>query len=269
MGGILGFSLLLDLIGTGCIVVGIVTDGPYTPALIGIGAALLISGSVIMISGARTGGLRGRRRLMTQGLALPATVVAMRETGVTINDSPVFGFRLEVHRDRHPPFEATVRQQVPRMFVGAVLPGSTVMVRQDPDKPSRVAIDWSHVPGAPRSPITADSLAESLHTVPPERRLRPGDVLARGRRGIATIVSARTMGTLEDLDLDDMEHDEGDEMFVFELSVKLPGRDPYPATVVHGVPARLVGRVGPGLEIPVAADRDDPENLVAIAWDEV
>jgi hypothetical protein len=78
---------------------------------------------------------------------------------VTINDSPVFGFKLDVRREGHPPLEMTVRQQVPRMFVGAVLPGSTVMVRQDP--------------------------------------------------------------------------------------------------------------AGPGLELPVAADREDPEHLVAIAWDEV
>ena len=58
-------------------------------------------------------------------------------------------------------------------------------------------------------------------------------------------------------------------MFIFEFEVKLPGSEPYPATVVHGVPARLIGRVGPGLELPVAADREDPEHRVAIAWDEV
>jgi hypothetical protein len=269
VGGLLGLTLLMDLAGAGCVVAGILSDGPQSPVLIGIGAALLVSGSVIMLVGARTGRLRGARRLMTEGLALPATVLAMRETGVTINNSPVFGFQLEIRREGHPPYPVTVRQQVPRMFVGAVLPGGTVMVRQDPEHPDRVAIDWSEPPGPRHVTITPENLAEALHTVPPEQRLRPDDVLARGRRGIATVVSARTLGTLEDLNLAEMEHDPGDEMFVFELEVKLPGRDPYLATVIHGVPVRLIGRVGPGLELPVAADREDPEHRVAIVWDEV
>ena len=269
MGGLLAFSLLLDLAGTGCVVVGIVNGGEYGPALIGLGAALLISGSLIMAFSARTGRITGSRRLLAQGIPLPATVTAMRETGVTVNDSPIFGFKLDLRREGHPPIEVTVRQAVPRMFVGAVLPGSTVMVRQDPEHPSRVAIDWSQPPTAHAPVLTPEAVAAALRTVPPEQRLRPGDVLSRGRRGIATIVSARTLGTLEALDLAEMEHDAGDEMFLFELEVKLPGRDPYPATVVHGVPARLIGHVGPGRELPVAADREDPEHRVAIAWDEI
>ena len=269
MGGFLAFSLLLDLAGTGCLVVGIVGGGQYGPALIGMGIALLISGSVLMIFASRAGGVSGSRRLLTEGISLPATVTAMKETGVTVNDSPVFGFKLAIQREGHPPLEMTVRQQVPRMFVGAVLPGSTVIVRQDRANPSRVAIDWSHPPEAHRPRITPETVADALRTVPPERRLRPGEVLSRGRRGIATVVSARTLGTLEQLDLAEMEHDEGDEMFIFEFEVKLPGSEPYPATVVHGVPARLIGRVGPGLELPVAADREDPQHRVAIAWDEV
>lgn len=269
MGRMLAFTLLLDLAGAGFIGAGILSDGPASPVLIGIGVALLISGSITLIAATRAGGLGGSRQLMTEGISLPATVLAMRETGVTINESPVFGFDLEIHREDHPPLRATLRQRVPRMFVGAVLPGGTVMVRQDPERSDRVAIDWSTPPGPPQVPITPEDFAESLRTVPPERRLRPADVLARGRRGIATVVSARTLGTLEDLDLDEMEHDPGDEMFLFELEVKLPGRDPYPATVVHGVPARLIGHVGPGLELPVAADREDPEHQVAIVWDEV
>jgi hypothetical protein len=51
------------------------------------------------------------------------------------------------------------------------------------------------------------------------------------------------------------------------MAVKLPGRSEYDAEVAHRVPDRLIGRVGPGVEVEIAADRDDPERSVAIDWD--
>ncbi len=76
------------------------------------------------------------------------------------------------------------------------------------------------------------------------------------------------MGELVDLGLAD-EGDAGweDDLFLIGLDVKLPGRDPYPAQILHRVPDAMVGLVGPGREVEVAVDRDDPEHQVAIDWE--
>ena len=56
-----------------------------------------------------------------------------------------------------------------------------------------------------------------------------------------------------------------DRLYILELEVKLPGRSPYPVRIGHRLPERLYGRVGPGMIIPVAVDRDDDQS-VAIDW---
>jgi hypothetical protein len=264
----LAFAILFDIAGTGCLVAGILADGPARPGLIAMGISLLVAGSITLFFGLRLGPMGATRRLLRSGEPAHAAVRSMRDTGVTINGAPVIRFELEVLGDGPSPAAATVTQRVPRMLAGAVLPGTQVAVRLDPANPTRVAIDWSEVPRPATEDVTPADPVAALRATPPEERLRPRDILARGRRGRAEVVSTRTMGTLEELDLADMEHDSGDEMFLFELEVKLPGRDPYPATVIHRVPAALVGRVGPGREVPVAVDRDDPEHRMAIDWEE-
>jgi hypothetical protein len=59
-----------------------------------------------------------------------------------------------------------------------------------------------------------------------------------------------------------------DRVFVIQLEVKLPGRDPYAATIGHRVPERLVGKVGPRTAVDVAVGRGDDQE-VAIDWDSV
>jgi len=53
---------------------------------------------------------------------------------------------------------------------------------------------------------------------------------------------------------------------MIQLEVKLPGRDPYNATIGHRVPERLVGKVGPRTAVDVAVGRGDDQE-VAIDWD--
>jgi hypothetical protein len=43
--------------------------------------------------------------------------------------------------------------------------------------------------------------------------------------------------------------------------------DRYAAQVLHRVPDEYVGKIGPGLEVEIAVDREDPEHQVAIDWE--
>jgi len=282
MNSIALIGLALDGIGTALVIAGVVAGGEARWGLIITGAILCSVGVYVYITGRKVGGLFGEGpRLVRTGSPTTAIVERMWETGVTVNDSPVFGFGLQVTRERQAPYSAQVQQAVPRMLVGAVLPGATLAVRVDPADPSRVAIDWASaraaggrpaiVPGAATAAVagaSAAELAEAVRDLPPEQRGDAAALLAHGRRATARITGARAVGTAGDLKLVPAgDPRAGDEMLLLDLEVKIPGRDPYPASVLHRVPSHLLGRVGPGLEVQVAVSRDDPEHDVAIDWE--
>ncbi len=231
----------------------------------------------------RTGARIGRlvwtgRKVLETGLPGRGTITRMWETGVTINDQPVFGFELDLEVDGLPPGTASVQQVVPRMLAGAVLPGHSVAVKVDREDSSEVVIDWSETPvaaadpGAGRAPGSAE-IAEALGAAlrerggggvePPESA---ADLLRSGRRGTATLTSVADVGEIGELGLAGGDSElEDDRLYVIGMDVKLPGRSPYPAQIGHRVPDRLIGRIGPGLQVPVAVDRDDDQS-VAIDW---
>ena len=52
----------------------------------------------------------------------------------------------------------------------------------------------------------------------------------------------------------------------FTLEVRVDGRDPYELQGLFRIPAKLVGRVGPGTLLPAKVHPSDPKK-VAIDWD--
>ena len=74
------------------------------------------------------------------------------------------------------------------------------------------------------------------------------DLLARGRRADAVIVSMRRMGRIGDLGLAGPTDERADdELFLMELEVDTPWGDAVSSRVLHRVPDHLVGRVGLGV----------------------
>lgn len=269
------FGVLADAAGMALVVAGAVTGNT---SLLAPGVPLLIMGTIFWLVGAKTRSMLGGQSLRSMvrsasgategGLPARAVVQAIGETGMTINEAPVFAFDLEVRREGQPPYPVAVKQLVPRMLVGAVLPGYEVAVRVDPSDPSRVTIDWSEMPRAAATGVETALPEDLISSVPPERRGSAAELLARGRRGTARLVGIRDMGDAVELGLMDAADERaGARMALLELEVKLPGQDPYPATVLHWQPARLVGQIGPGRRLVVAVGRDNPEREVAVDWD--
>ena len=271
-------GLVMDGIGMALIIAGVVTGGQARWGLVITGAALSVAGAFMYLTGRKVGSFSGvTPRLLRTGLPARALVERMWETGVTINDSPVFGFGLQITREGQEAYSAEVQQAVPRMLVGAVLPGATLAVTLDPADPARVAIDWS-APPAPAagagnlSALAAaappEEVAEAIRALPAEQRGSAAELLARGRRGTARLVGIRDMGDAVELGLMAADDERaGARLALLELEVKLPGKEPYPAQVLHWLPARLEGRVGPGRTLVVAVGRDDPEHEVAVDWE--
>jgi hypothetical protein len=88
----------------------------------------------------------GNQDLIGAGVPARALVTSMRDTGTTVNDQVVVAFDLQVQPAGGPPYAVSHRQILPRLLMGAVLPGKLVQVWSDPVDTQRLAIDWSALP---------------------------------------------------------------------------------------------------------------------------
>ena len=80
------------------------------------------------------------QRLMATGRQGTATVTAIRDTGLTVNENPQVELDLQVSVDGSPAYAVTHRQVVSRVAIPAFQPGATVPVRVDPADPHTLLI---------------------------------------------------------------------------------------------------------------------------------
>jgi metallo-beta-lactamase class B len=92
------------------------------------------------------------RAVRERGLPALATVLEIRDTGVKVNDDPVVGFRLEVHAEGLPPWQAETRCVVSPLAIPQIQPGAVLAVRYDPLDHARVAIALGDEPPAGPAP---------------------------------------------------------------------------------------------------------------------
>ena len=224
--------------------------------------ALAISGFTFWMFGRAMGRVSGMTaRLQKSGLPGTATIVAVGDTGVTVNNDPVVKFVLDVAVADGIPYRVETRQLVSRVLIGSVVTGTKVAVRVDPDRKDDVAIDWSQPAQDGSSPAAAPLSGGKVGSA--------AELLTSGKRGTAIITAMQDMGDISDLGYVAGDAPNADDrMFLVQLEVKLPGRAAYPATVGHRVPERLVGKVGPRTAVDVAVGRDDDQE-VASDWDSV
>lgn len=79
--------------------------------------------------------------LMATGVVGHATIGAVRDTGMTVNDNPVVELDLRVTSPSSPaPYPVTHRQLINRLQVAQLQPGATVQVRIDPVDPQSIVL---------------------------------------------------------------------------------------------------------------------------------
>ena len=79
-------------------------------------------------------------RLLDTGRQGTATVTALRDTGVTINDNPQVELDLDVAVQGMPVYPVTHRQVISRLAIMGFQPGATLPVRVDPLQPRSLII---------------------------------------------------------------------------------------------------------------------------------
>jgi hypothetical protein len=80
------------------------------------------------------------QHLMANGRPGLATVKAIRQTGVMVNDNPQVELDLEVNVEGLTPYAATHRQVIALVAIGGFQPGASVPVRVDPHDPQSLIV---------------------------------------------------------------------------------------------------------------------------------
>jgi hypothetical protein len=80
------------------------------------------------------------RRLLQVGRRGLATVVAVRQTGVHVDDNPQAELDLQVAVAGLDTYEVTHRQVISRMAIDSFWPGAKVPIRVDPQDPRNVLV---------------------------------------------------------------------------------------------------------------------------------
>ena len=107
----------------------------------GLYLALLAIGSALFLWGMFSGFLMqpgNYRRIKANGVEAEATILAISDTGVTINKNPVAKLRLRVQPLGMAAYEVEVKTMVSRLAIPR--PGDGVRVKFDPNKPEDVIV---------------------------------------------------------------------------------------------------------------------------------
>lgn len=95
--------------------------------------------------------------LERSGVAAPAEILEVWDTGWTVNDSPVIGMKVRVRPAGRPEFEATIEKTtISRIAVPQFQPGNLIPVRFDPQNPASIAVDPDGDPTAESAPSSGN-----------------------------------------------------------------------------------------------------------------
>jgi serine protease Do len=104
-------------------------------------------------------GMSEAKDLQRVGLPAQAEILAIGETGLTVNGNPVITLDVEVRPADRPPYQATIKRLlVSRLEVPQFQPGRVIPVRFDPKAPSRVSFDL----GPPKAAKTGNPFVDDF-----------------------------------------------------------------------------------------------------------
>ena len=134
IGGIIGL-----LVGVGAVVATAGQSGIY----VGLGMLVLFGGMFYLFYRLFFKPMINAARLQKTGLPGKATILEVKDTGVTINNSPQVKLMLEVKNSYGQKYNAQCRVLVSRINPNMFMPGMEVPVKIDPKNEQNVVIDYS------------------------------------------------------------------------------------------------------------------------------
>ena len=96
------------------------------------------------------------------GLSGQANIVSLQEGGPYVNDRPTITMELDVDLPGRERYRARAKQNVGRLVIGRLQPGTTIPVRVDPKDPANVVVDELPMLGHPDAPAEQGDPLEKL-----------------------------------------------------------------------------------------------------------
>ncbi len=241
----------------------------------------VVGGLIFYARRAVRGMMQGDQKLLTYGLPGTGLVLAVRDTGTTINNIyAVIEVRLRVSLPGRADYEAAARTMLGRLNFGAIQPGMTLNLRVDPANPLKVEIDRAapaaQPPGAAPAAHGALSTPGGTFNVPgvagnlrADKVRRADDVIAEGSKGQAVIQSVSHTGATAGQMAPGAKLDASkakDPMIYLAFQVEPEdGTPPFASQGVHRVPEKHLGKFVIGKRVPVAFLPGEP-GTATIDW---
>jgi hypothetical protein len=212
------------------------------------------------------GGRKRKQRLEEAGVNATAEVVAIRDTGVTINENPRVAITLRVNpTDGSASFDLSTKKTVSRVAIPRA--GDSFVVRYDPDDHDNFVIGQPAAAEAAIEDVSAQTIASAVSQDPSAvQRGSAAELLATGKRMTAVVrefsPTGKTVG-----DSSPGAPDPGDPVYVFKVDIPLELGNPIEAVYMHRVPQAKVDQLRLGESLNVAVNPANPTREVAIDWE--
>lgn len=186
--------------------------------------------------------------LLKNGVPARGVILAVAPSGTTVQMGNglvqrTCQFRVQVTMDQTRPYEASVKQRIPEVYLSQFVPGASVVaVRVNPSNPAEIVLDFEHEP--PTVTLARDPNAESA-----------AQVLVTGTPARAVIVGNQPLG---------MKNADGVDLQAFVLTVIPEGAAPYQIQVGNPTPPEALPLLYPGSNVPVKIGK--APDAVVIDW---
>ncbi len=196
-------------------------------------------------------GMSQNSGLVKTGVAAPAVILNVEDTGVSMNNSMQARLTLQVTPTNRPPFQAVATTFVNRFQVGMLVPGASVQVKYDPADITKVAVESLSAGGmgmnaANMQSVQAAVLAQDQYY----EQLRK-----TGEEALATIVTAEETN---------IRAVEGGSVFRFTFDVKPRVGEPFRAESQAAIADASRHKYAAGKQVYVRYDPYGDKKQVAI-----
>lgn len=236
---------------------------------------------VIAIVVLKNAGVMGpRKKVLASGVAGQATIMGVSPTGTVINEiNYVCKFQLRVQIPGRDSYDVETKETVAITSMGALVPGTVVAVKVDPQDATKVFINWNAgitpagaVNAASATPPSTGDIANALHDPSAAAGVQRGsaaELLRTGQPATGVLTSfADTGNTPRSLGHTNVPAENLDDpLYVLTVNLQFgPGMAPIEGTVVHRVPRTLAPSLKIGMPLKCAVDPSNPTRRFAIDW---
>jgi hypothetical protein len=197
-------------------------------------------------------GIGGSKKILETGLPAQATILEVRDTGVTVNNNPQIKLILQVTPSTGMPYQAEVKLLISRLETYKFQPGMVLPVKYDPNDTSKVALDFSggadSSAGASYTPAPDPLQVQQLQDMLTKINDANEQLMQYGEEAKAIVMKYIPMG---------INVNGNNPAVTLELEVLPSSREPFKATVKGVIKDTSVPKYQPGCEIYVKFDPND------------